>query len=312
MKRVSTIMSLREIDEAAQQLEGIEGLVVSQDYYDPLLDPVERAENLELAAYAEDMAQAMEALSLLQEQGFDAQLEELPDIDWVSQSQAGLPPVQAGPWRLHGSHDAPLIGRRRWQLRIDANTAFGTGHHETTRGCLLAMERLRRKRALGRVMDVGTGTGVLALAAARAGARAVVASDIDPEASRRTILNAQQNGVCARQVSASAVGRTSASTQAFLRITTAAGSSAPAIRSAGPYDLVFANILAGPLKSLAGDLASLLAPGGYLILAGLILPQQQGIESRYRQQGLQLDDRLVLGDWPTLVFRRSWGKSSRG
>ncbi len=305
MKRVTSIMSLREIDEAAEQLEALEGLVVSQDYYDPLLDPAERAENLELAAYAEDMALAMEALSLLQQQGFDAQIEELPDVDWVSQSQAGLPPVQAGPWRLHGSHDEAIIGRRHWQLRIDANTAFGTGHHETTRGCLLAMERIRRKRALGRVMDVGTGTGVLALAAARAGARAVVASDIDPEASRRTILNAQQNAVCARQVTASSVGRASRSAQAVMRVTTAAGSAAPAIRSAGPYDVVFANILAAPLLALARDLSGLLAPGGYLILAGLIRPQQQAIEARYRQQGLALEHRSILGDWPTLVFRRA-------
>ncbi len=301
MKRVMSVMHLRDIEEAARQLEEIEGLVVSQDFYDPLLDPIERAENLELVAYAEDLALAMEALTLLREQGHSAELEELPDIDWVSQTQAGLPPVQAGPWRLHGSHDRAQAGRAHWHLRIDANTAFGTGHHETTRGCLLAMEALRRKRPLGRVLDVGTGTGVLALAAARAGARSVIASDIDPEACRRAKLNAEQNGLRARQVAATA---RDATWGRELRLVTAAGARVPALVSAAPYDLIFANILAGPLIDLAGDLASLMRPGGQLILAGLIQPQRQAVEARYRAQGLRLQDRLHLGDWPTLVFTR--------
>lgn len=301
MKRVMSVMHLRDIEEAARQLEEIDGLVVSQDYYDPLLDPVERAENLELVAYAEDQALAMEALTLLRDQGHRAELEELPDVDWVSQTQAGLPPVQAGPWRLHGSHDQAPLGRQHWHLRIDANTAFGTGHHETTRGCLLAMERLRRRRPLGRVLDVGTGTGVLALAAARAGARSVLASDIDPEACRRAKLNAEQNGLRAREVAATS---RDATWGRELRLVTAAGAQVPALVSAGPYDLIFANILAGPLIALASDLTRLLKPGGQLILAGLIQPQRQSVEARYRTQGLRLEDRLQLGDWPTLVFCR--------
>ncbi len=299
MKRVISVLHLRDIEEAARQLEEIDGLVVSQDYYDPLLDPVERSENLELVAYAEDMALAMEALTLLRDQGHQAELEELPDVDWVSETQAGLPPVQAGPWRLHGSHDQALAGRRHWHLRIDANTAFGTGHHETTRGCLLAMERLRRKRPLGHVLDVGTGTGVLALAAARAGATSVLASDIDPEACRRAKLNAAQNGLRTRTIAAnSRAGRSGGE----LRLVTAAGARVPALASAAPYDLIFANILAGPLVALASDLAGLMRPGGQIILAGLIQPQRQSVEARYRAQGLRLEARIELGDWPTLIF----------
>ena len=201
----------------------------------------------------------------------------LPDADWVRLSLQGLPPVKAGRFHLHGSHDRARPGGI--SLEIDAATAFGTGHHGTTEGCLLALDAILKSRKPRRILDLGCGTGILAIAAARATGRQVLASDIDPEAVRVTRLNAARNRACVRAVTAAGV-----------------------ISREGPYDLIFANILARPLVALAQGLAKKLRPRGVLILSGLTHGQAGWVFAAYRNRGLVLNCRIRRGGWTTLVL----------
>lgn len=224
-----------------------------------------------------------------------ASIAPMPQQDWVRQSLEGLAPVTAGRFFLHGSHDR---GRRRAggvSLEIDAGTAFGTGHHGTTEGCLMALDRILRRRTPRKILDVGCGTGVLAIAAAKATGRPALASDIDPEAVRVTIANAQLNGV-----------------KPLIGSFVAAGLSHPRIAGEGPYDLIFANILARPLVALSTGLARALAPGGDLILSGLTVEQMRWIEATYETRGLALAGRITRGNWATLVFSKPQKKKRPG
>lgn len=217
----------------------------------------------------------------------DGHIAPLPQQDWVRQSLEGLAPVAAGRFFLHGAHDRHRRRPGGIALEIDAGTAFGTGHHGTTEGCLLALDRILKQRKPGRILDVGCGTGVLAIAAARATGRPALASDIDPEAVRVTLANAALNGVKPQIVSFAA-----------------AGLGHPRIAAAGPYDLIFANILARPLVALSTGLARTLSPGGDLILSGLTLDQMRWIAATYRSRGLMLKARVKRGNWASLVFTR--------
>ena len=219
----------------------------------------------------------------------------MPQQDWVRQSLEGLAPVSAGRFFLHGAHDRPRRRPGGMSLEIDAGTAFGTGHHGTTEGCLMALDGILKRRAPRRILDVGCGTGVLAIAAARATGRPALASDIDPEAVRVTLANAALNGV-KRQITS------------FV----AAGLSHPRIAASGPYDLIFANILARPLVALATGLTRALAPGGELILSGLTAEQMRWIEATYRSRGLAMACRIRRGNWATLVFTRPKRKKRPG
>jgi ribosomal protein L11 methyltransferase len=209
----------------------------------------------------------------------------LPQQDWVRQSLAGLAPVSAGRFFLHGAHDRHRRPAGGIALEIDAGTAFGTGHHGTTEGCLLALDRILKRKRPRRILDVGCGTGVLAIAAARGSGRPALASDIDPEAVRVTKVNAALNGV-----------------KPLIRSFAAAGLAHRVIAAGAPYDLIFANILARPLVSLSTGLARALGPGGELILSGLTLDQTRWIEATYRSRGLALSARIRRGNWATLVF----------
>ena len=209
----------------------------------------------------------------------------LPDTDWVKHSLEGLAPVIAGRFFLHGSHDRAKKRSGGVPLEIDAGTAFGTGHHGTTAGCLLALDSILKRRKPKRILDLGCGTGVLGIAAAQATKRKTLATDIDPEAVRVTQLNAALNGVAP-----------------LIQGITAPGLKHTRIASGAPYDLIFANILARPLISLAQGLTSILAPSGTLILSGLTRDQIRWVSAAYRNRSLVTNQTLLIGNWATLVF----------
>lgn len=212
-------------------------------------------------------------------------VEKLADADWLAMALSGLPPVRAGRFFVYGAHDKGLAPSNTVNLRIEAGAAFGTGHHGTTVGCLFAYDDLIKARRFGRVLDVGCGTGVLAIAAARTGSKVAVGTDIDGPSVRIARENAELNGASARFVLASGLGH---------RL----------VRSSGPYDLVFANILAPPLVALAQDIKGALTPGGMAILSGLLRTQERRVLAAYRSRGFRLVRRLHRDAWATLVLQR--------
>jgi ribosomal protein L11 methyltransferase len=207
--------------------------------------------------------------------------------DWVAASLAGLAPVSAGRFLLHGAHDRARVPHNRIAIEIEAALAFGTGHHGTTRGCLLAFDDLLKRRRPAHSLDIGTGTGVLAIAAARALHRKVLATDIDPIAVRVARENARRNR-----------------TGHYLTLFTAAGATHGRFRRGGQRDVIFANILAAPLKRMAAPLSRLLAPHGVIILSGLLPGHANAIIAAYGMQGLRLERRYRFENWVTLVMRR--------
>jgi ribosomal protein L11 methyltransferase len=219
----------------------------------------------------------------------ELQFAELSEKDWVAASLADLTPVQAGRFLVHGAHHRGTFPANRIGIEIEAALAFGTGHHGTTRGCLLALDRLLKQRRRMRVLDVGTGTGVLAIAAAKVLHSAVLTTDIDPVAVRVANANARHNGVATFITNRVADGRRGLPKFGPWR---------------GPFDLILANILLGPLTRMAPQLARRLAPGGAIVLSGLLPNQASAAISAYRAQGLALERRTILENWATLVMRR--------
>jgi ribosomal protein L11 methyltransferase len=208
--------------------------------------------------------------------------------DWVRKSLEGLKPVDAGRFVVHGAHDRGRVPTARIGIEIEAALAFGTGHHGTTRGCLLAFDTIAKRKAPRRILDIGTGSGVLAIAAAKRLRTRVVASDIDIQAVLAARENAQLNRV--------------APLIDFIR---APGLTARRFREGAPYDLVFANILLAPLKRLAFPASQLVAPGGCIILSGLLRADAPAASSAYGMQGLRFERRIDLEGWTTLVMRKS-------
>jgi ribosomal protein L11 methyltransferase len=248
------------------------------------INETDEAKNLwETVAYFTADADAEDARRLLQLPS--AFIAELPDKDWVRHSLEGLAPVVAGRFFLHGSHDRERRRHGGVPFEIDAGTAFGTGHHGTTAGCLLALDAILKRRRPERILDLGCGTGVLAIAAALAAKRKTLATDIDPEAVRVTELNAKLNGVAP-----------------LLHGVTAPGLKHTRIAHRAPYDLIFANILARPLIGLAQGLTSILAPGGNLILSGLTHDQVRWVLAAYRNRGHIPTHTSMLGNWATLTL----------
>jgi ribosomal protein L11 methyltransferase len=228
--------------------------------------------------------------------------EALAQRDWVAASLADLPPVLAGRFIVHGAHSRHQVAANRIGIEIEAALAFGTGHHGTTRGCLLALDRIAKrgrtarkgpgKAARGpatgpRILDLGTGTGVLGMAAARALRKPVLASDIDRQAVITARANARLNRVAP-----------------LLQVIQASGLTARQFRAPGPFDLIFANILLRPLQQLAAPLSRLASPGARVVLSGLLPAQAGAALASYRAQGLVLEGRLLLDGWATLVLAR--------
>jgi ribosomal protein L11 methyltransferase len=213
---------------------------------------------------------------------------EVPDQDWVAKVRRELPPVEAGRFFVYGSHDAALLPEGRIGLLIEAAMAFGTGHHGTTLGCLRAYDRLLNDaQRFDNVLDLGCGTAVLAMSAARMGAASVLASDIDPVAVEVALANVKANGLEGRVGCVESIGFDS-----------------PVVQAGAPFDLIFANILKGPLIELAPDMAAHLASGGLAILSGLLIEQADEIVEVYQALGFDLQTREDLGEWSALTLRR--------
>ena len=219
--------------------------------------------------------------------GAPVQVEVLPEADWVALSLEGLKPVCAGRFVVHGGHDRASIPPGRIAIEIEAGQAFGTGHHGTTAGCLAVLDRLLRRRRFRQVLDLGTGSGVLAIALAKVLRRPVLATDIDPLAVRVAAENAALNRVGGR-----------------VRTVIAAGMDHRAIWAAAPFDLIVANILAEPLMRLAPAVARALAPGGQLVLSGLLPHQRERVVAGYSGQGVWLEHAEVSDGWAVLLLRR--------
>lgn len=214
-------------------------------------------------------------------------IECLPDEDWVARSLDGLEPVRAGRFFVYGSHDAAKVPPGTIPLLVDAGQAFGTGHHETTAGCLEFISEMLRPGVPLNALDIGTGTGVLAIAIAKLARVNVLASDIDPVAVAVTKTNARANGV-----------------GPFVTALTAKGFGHTGLAARAPYDLIVANILARPLVSLAPAFRAHLKPGGTLILSGTLRTQENMVAGAMRMQGLRLVSRKPKGDWVTLRMER--------
>jgi len=227
------------------------------------------------------------------------QLSKLEDRDWVSESQKLLQPVEAGRFFIYGSHDADKVPADKVGLQVDAGQAFGTGQHETTWACLHALDGLSSHTSPTRILDLGTGSGVLALAAERLWPSAqILASDIDPIAIDVTEENIGVNGSSLRACGKSGSG---------IACLTAEGLDNPAFQAEGPFDLITANILAGPLVDLAGGIKDILAPGGTLILSGLLRVQEEEVLDAYIRQEPSIaligeEYRVHKGEWSALIL----------
>ena len=214
---------------------------------------------------------------------------ELPETDWVAHVRRELAPVRAGRFFVHGSHDADKVPEGSEPLLIEAAMAFGTGHHGTTLGCLRALDRLVSDGvAPVRIADIGCGTAVLAMAAARIWEVEILASDIDPVAVEVAEANLRANRLDGR-----------------VRCVVAAGFDDPALATAAPYDLVFANILKGPLIALAPDMVRHLGAGGFAILSGILNEQAEAVAEVYARLGITPVRSERIGDWTTLLLRHA-------
>jgi len=246
------------------------------------LDVLYEAE-VDLPAYKSSLSAFDERLGVLQlHQG------PLPEENWVLKSLEGLKPIAAGRFFVHGGHDAHLAPPGKIPILIEAGEAFGTGHHGTTEGCLDALSQLARNYRPDRVLDLGTGSGILAIGAAKLWHTSVLATDIDPVAVKVAHENAMANGV-----------------QPHVRTVVAGGTNHTDIHASAPFDIIIANILAGPLRHLAGDIAATLAPGGFLILSGILAEQAPRVAAVYASHHVPSQARLTYGEWVTLICRKA-------
>ena len=221
-------------------------------------------------------------------QAEEFKISELPQIDWVSKVQRSLKPVVAGRFFVYGSHDSDKVPPDCEPLLIEASMAFGTGHHGTTKGCLLALEQLITDGFKAKnVIDVGCGTAVLAMAAARIFSANVIASDIDSVAHSVAKMNILANGL-------------DRNIQCF----EASGFAHEQIKTKNPFDLIFANILLAPLLAIATDISKYSLSGGYVVLSGILSEQAELVVNKYTGVGFSLSNQIEIGEWVTLIFRK--------
>lgn len=246
----------------------------------------------QLDAYAENETDARACADLIREVAPDLNpvVEALEDRDWVTLSLEGLPPVEAGRFIVAGSHALTRSAPGKTDILIEAGPAFGTGHHGTTLGCLLGFEHVLRSGVPKSVLDVGTGSGVLAIAAIKSGAMRAIGTEIDPQSVTVANENAAKNKVANR-----------------FRAYHTRGAGNALIRGAAPYELIFANILARPLIGLAPEISSMISPSGHVILSGLLTRQEPLVRAAYTGRGLDLVKRIRKDGWSTLVLRRNAG-----
>jgi ribosomal protein L11 methyltransferase len=241
-------------------------------------------------AEAPDQAQVRELVGIAagDEVEKDITFDTVEAKDWVKATLEELVPVRAGRFIVHGHHDRSRVPPNELGIEIEAALAFGTGHHGTTRGCLLLLDSVLKARRPKRVLDLGTGTGVLAIAAAKALQISVLASDIDPLSVKVAHDNARLNG-----------------TGDLVETIRATGFSAPQFAHRGPFDLVLANILANPLRQMATPMARHLAPSASIILSGLLPHQAQSVIAAYRARGLVLERHIRIEGWSSLLMRNA-------
>lgn len=221
-------------------------------------------------------------------QAQEFKISELPQIDWVSKVQRSLKPVVAGRFFVYGSHDSDKVPPDCEPLLIEASMAFGTGHHGTTKGCLLALEQLIKDGFKAKnVIDVGCGTAVLAMAAARIFSANVIASDIDSVAHSVAKMNILANGL-------------DRNIQCF----EASGFAHEQIKTKNPFDLIFANILLAPLLEIATDISKYSLSGGYVVLSGILSEQAELVVNKYTGAGFSLSNQIEIGEWVTIIFRK--------
>ena len=232
----------------------------------------------------EEESQALQSLAR-DKDDISVSVDPLADADWLAMALSGLPPVRAGRFFVYGAHDRGKKPQNTVNLRIEAGAAFGTGHHGTTVGCLQAYDDLLKSKTFERVLDVGAGTGVLAIAAAKTGSRIAIGTDIDRVSVRISHENAALNTAQAKFVWADGLGH-------------------GLVRESGPYDLVFANILARPLVGLSSAIKGALKPGGLVILSGLLRTQERFVKAAYAARGFRLVKRYHRDAWCTLVMAK--------
>lgn len=279
---LTTLEGQRAADALAEALEALEPEPTGVGVFE-----VEDGSGLwEVGGYFTDPPDGIALALLAKAHGArDFTVSELPETDWVAHVRRELSPVVAGRFFVYGQHDADKVPAGAVALRIEAAMAFGTGHHGTTLGCLTALEEMLTAGVVKKnVADIGCGTAVLAMAAARVWPAPVIASDIDEVAVEVARANTAANGLDDR-----------------VHVIEAAGFDHPDLSAAAPFDLVFANILKGPLIALAPDMSRHISPGGHAILSGILNPQAKDVVEAYEAQGFKAISTREIGDWTTLV-----------
>ena len=227
-------------------------------------------------------------LSLSLSSSTETMIEQLPDIDWVEKSQRGLPPVKAGRFWIYGSHDKELIPKNtKWPVEINAGLAFGTGHHGTTKGCLIEFDKFLKEGFFpNKVLDLGCGAGILAIAAAKALNLEIIATDIDSDAVEVTLFNARINNV-----------------SELIKCYKLNGVKNSVLQK-NTFDLIFANILAGPLIKLSADIVDILCPNGKVILSGILDNQSDLVTRAFVNCGLEIEKKSSTSGWTSITGRK--------